>query len=129
MKISKSTKKILKYLLIAAIILCVLCCLLCFINDTREGAVAGRQELLLMHMNGCGHCVKLMPEWKKFTKLNKTSITTKAVETADDPSLAKKYGVEGYPTILLLGPDGKKKKTYNGDRTAQGLLDFCQQNS
>ena len=80
-------------------------------------------------MEGCPHCVKLMPEWDKFTKMNNTSITTKAVEKDDDRALVKRYGVEGFPTILLLDSNGKKLDTYNGPRNAQGLLDYCQQNN
>jgi len=98
-------------------------------NVNKEGLVTGRKELLLLHMEGCGHCVKLMPEWDKFTKMNDTPITTKAVEKDDDRSLVKKHDVKGFPTILLIDSKGDKLKTYNGDRTAKGLLDFCQQNS
>ena len=94
----------------------------------KEG-FKGRKELLLLHMEGCPHCVKLMPEWDKFKEMNDTSITTKVVEKDEDRSLVKKYGVEGFPTILLLDSNGNKLKTYNGPRTSQGLLDFCHQNS
>ena len=70
-----------------------------------------------------------MPEWDTFKEINNTPITTKAVEKDEDRSLVKRYGVEGFPTILLLDSNGNKLKTYNGPRTSQGLLDFCQQNS
>ena len=98
-------------------------------NGTIKEGFKGRKSLLLLHMEGCPHCVTLMPEWDKFTKMNNTSITTKAVEKDDDRALVKRYGVEGFPTILLLGSNGKKLDTYSGDRNAQGLLDYCQQNS
>jgi len=94
----------------------------------KEG-FKGRKELLLLHMEGCGHCVKLMPEWDKFTKMNDTSIKTKAVEKDEDSSLMKKYDVGGFPTILLLDSEGNKLDTYGGARTAKGLLDYCQQKS
>lgn len=89
----------------------------------------GRKTLLLLHMERCPHCVELMPEWKKFTKMNDTSIQTKSVEMNEDKSLVKKYDVEGFPTILLLNSNGDKIKTYEGPRTAEGLLEFCRQNS
>jgi len=41
----------------------------------------------------------------------------------------KRYGVEGFPTILLVDANGDKIKTYNGPRTSQGLLDFCHKNN
>ena len=94
----------------------------------REG-FEGRKELLLLHMEGCPHCVKLMPEWKKFISMNNTSIIPKAVEKDEDSSLVKKYNVTGFPTILLLDKNGIKLETYEGPRTAEGLLDFCKQNN
>ncbi len=98
-------------------------------NGTIKEGFKGRKSLLLLHMEGCPHCVTLMPEWDKFTKMNNTSITTKAVEKDDDRALVKRYGVEGFPTILLLDSNGKKLDTYGGARNAQGLLAYCQQNS
>jgi thioredoxin-related protein len=61
--------------------------------------------------------------------MNNTSIITKAIEKDEDRSLVKKYGVEGFPTILLLDSDGKKLDTYNGDRNAQSLLSYCKKNN
>ena len=52
-----------------------------------------------------------------------------AVEKDEDRSLVKRYGVEGFPTILLVDSNGDKIKTYNGPRTSQGLLDFCHENN
>jgi thiol-disulfide isomerase/thioredoxin len=85
----------------------------------------GNKELLLLHMNGCGHCEKLMPEWQQFTNNNNTNIKTRDVEMSEDPSLMDKYKVNGFPTILLLGENGKKLDTYDGPRTADGLLSYC----
>ena len=51
------------------------------------------------------------------------------MEKDDDRALVKRYGVKGFPTILLLDSNGKKLDTYGGPRTAKGLLDYCQQNS
>jgi len=91
---------------------------------TREG-FDGSKELLLLHMNGCGHCEKLMPEWKNFVANNDTNIKPRDVEMNEDPDLIKKYNVKGFPTILLLGENGKKLDTYDGPRTSDGLLNYC----
>ena len=130
MKISQCAKNLLTGFLISVIVFSLVGYVLSLTRNgsTKEG-FKGRKSLLLLHMEGCGHCEKLMPEWDKFTKMNNTSITTKAVEKDDDRALVKRYGVEGFPTILLLDSNGKKLDTYNGPRNAQGLLDYCQQNS
>jgi len=130
MKISQCAKNLLTGFLISVIVFSLVGYVLSLTRNgsTKEG-FKGRKSLLLVHMEGCGHCEKLMPEWDKFTKMNNTSITTKAVEKDDDRALVKRYGVEGFPTILLLDSNGKKLDTYSGDRNAQGLLAYCQQNS
>ena len=82
--------------------------------------------LLLLHMNGCGHCKKLMPEWDNFMRNNNNSgLIIKSVEMDEDPSLAKRYNVEGLPTILLLDENGEKIETYEGERTASALTEYA----
>jgi len=96
----------------------------------REG-YEGRKELLLLHMEGCPHCVKLMPHWSAASKENKTGISMRAVERKekDGPELCKKHNVTGFPTILLVGSDGNKIKDYSGERTKTGLMNFMTQNA
>jgi len=128
MKISKETKEYMMGLLVFIVVWNIIYPMLDFYKSRQEG-YTGKKSLLLLHMEGCSHCVKLMPEWDKFTNMNNTSITAKAVEKDDDRALVKRYGVQGFPTILLLDSNGKKLDTYSGDRNAQGLLAYCQQNS
>ena len=124
MKLTKSMKTVFTIFMVGIIFSMV------FMPHSRqEGMVKGRKELLLLHMEGCPHCVRLLPEWDNFTKMNDTNITTKSVERNDDQALVKRYGVKGFPTILLLDENGDKLKTYDGPRTVQGLLDFCHQNN
>jgi protein disulfide-isomerase A6 len=123
MKLTKSMKTVLYILLIGIIVNMLLK------SYVKKEGFKGRKALLLLHMEGCPHCVKLMPEWDKFTEMNDTSIATKSVEKDEDRSLVKRYGVEGFPTILLVDSNGDKIKTYNGPRTSQGLLDFCHKNN
>ena len=129
MKFSKAAKEFMISLLFFIIVWHIIYPAMVNFFKSRQEGFKGRKSLLLLHMEGCPHCVKLMPEWDKFTKMNNTSIIAKAVEKDDDRALVKRYGVEGFPTILLLDSNGKKLDTYGGPRNAQGLLDYCQQNS
>ena len=124
MKLTKSMKTVLTIFMVGIIFSMVF-----MPHSRKEGMVKGRKELLLLHMEGCPHCVNLLPEWDNFTNMNDTNITTKSVERNDDQALVKRYGVKGFPTILLLDENGNKLKTYDGSRTAQGLLDFCHENN
>ena len=103
--------------------------LVIFSSLTVKEGYTGASELLLLHMTGCPHCVKLIPEWQSFVSQNNTGIKTRSVEHSEDPALVKKYGVTGFPAILLLDSQGKKVKTYKGPRTSSGLLSFCEKNS
>lgn len=80
-----------------------------------------RKEIIFFHMHGCGHCIKMMPEWEKFSKSNSSGIPARKVESKEDPALVKKHGIRGFPTILLIGANGEKQDTYSGPRTADGL--------
>ena len=93
----------------------------------REGFEAA-SEILLLHMKGCPHCTKFIPEWEKFVSQNKTGIKARAVERQEDPALMKKHNVTGFPTVLLVDAKGNKVKEYKGPRTTEGLLSFCKSN-
>jgi thiol-disulfide isomerase/thioredoxin len=99
-----------------------------FIHHRIE-SFEGQKELLLLHMEGCPHCVKIMPDWKEAAAENGTAINMRALETKDDgaQTLIDKHGVTGFPTILLLG-NGEKLDTYEGERTKDGFLEYCKQN-
>ena len=108
------------------IVLAVIYLLFTNFNGLFEGFGEQPKEILLLHMNGCGHCKKMMPEWDEFVRNNNnTGLTTRAVEVDEDPSLSKKYQVSGFPTILLLGENGNKIETYEGERTAAGLTEYA----
>ena len=110
MKLTKSMKTVLTIFMAGIIFSMVF-----MPHSRKEGMVKGRKELLLLHMEGCPHCVKLLPEWDNFTNMNDTNITTKSVERNDDQALVKRYGVKGFPTILLLDENGNKLKTLQLD--------------
>ena len=85
----------------------------------------GKKEFVLLHMNGCPHCVKMLPEWKSAASENTTSINMKSLERNDDKAgeLISKNDVRSFPTMFLLG-GGKVLKRYGGGRKKQDFLDF-----
>jgi thioredoxin-like negative regulator of GroEL len=95
-----------------------------YMSKNREGLDSGK-ELVLVHMNNCGHCKKMMPEWKKCKKQNNTGIKIVDYEmnTTKGKDLVKKHNINGFPTILLI-ENGKKLDTYNGERTSESILEF-----
>ena len=93
-----------------------------------EGLANGDKKLVLFHMKGCGHCDSLMPDWDAFEKKNTSNIATQKLERTEAGGLLEKHKIDGFPTILLLDKNDNKVSAYNGERTTQGLIDFCNKN-
>lgn len=71
----------------------------------------------------CGHCQQLVPEYEKAANALKGVIKVGAVNADEHKELAGRYGVRGYPTIKIFSADKNKAEDYNGQRTAQGIVD------
>ena len=69
----------------------------------------------------CGHCKNLAPEYDKAASNLKGVAKVVAVDATQSPSVAQRYGVQGYPTIKVFGADKTKPEDYQGARTADGI--------
>jgi thiol-disulfide isomerase/thioredoxin len=106
-------------------------------NKVQEGLDNGGKdkECVFFHMNGCPHCVDMMPEWDNFVKKNNTdansTVSTRKIEKDDDSSnLGSKLGVSGYPTVYLIDKSTQSPiAEYKGERTSSGLMDFIKQHT
>ena len=92
-------------------------------NGYLEGLAGSDKKFIFFKMNGCPHCVKMEPEWAKFEKSNDSGIKCQAMEASANKQEAKKYGVSGFPSLLLVSGD-KVIDTYNGERNAEGFKKF-----
>ena len=75
--------KLLAAVCVPAILLIVLTVLTLYALSPRflAGYSGGQKQLLMLHMDGCPHCVTLMPEWDKFARMNSnTGVTARKVE-------------------------------------------------
>lgn len=71
----------------------------------------------------CGHCKALTPEYKKAATALKGIVRVGAVDADEHKSLGGQYGVKGFPTIKIFGSNKNKPEDFNGQRTAQGIVD------
>ncbi|CAK4662850.1 unnamed protein product [Aphanomyces euteiches] len=71
----------------------------------------------------CGHCKNLAPEWKKAAKALDGIVNVAAVDCDQHKDLAAKYGVKGFPTIKVFGENKRSPSDYQGQRTAQAIVD------
>jgi hypothetical protein len=92
-------------------------------------------EVDLLKRNGCIWCERLTPEWKKFVDMVKSDPNNSFIKVreyeASDPAydkrvMEKKYEIRGVPTIMV-NPKGGESVQYNGDRTAELILEFVKQ--
>jgi protein disulfide-isomerase-like protein len=79
----------------------------------------------------CGHCKKLEPEFvsaAKYFQNVREMIGFFKVDATIEKKLAKKYGVDGFPTILYVeNITASKYSIYEGARTAKGIKEFLKQ--
>ena len=80
-------------------------------------------SLVLFYADWCGHCKKMKPEWEKFEN-GQYGKYCKKYESKDITSeMSERYGVQGYPTILLL-KDGEVVQKYEGERNTNSFEEF-----
>jgi thiol-disulfide isomerase/thioredoxin len=82
--------------------------------------------LYMFGWKDCGHCKTAKPEFEKFKATIGDRVHCQYIEGPENPEMAKEYGVEGYPTFWFV--NGAKKMKYEGERTAEALQRFCEEN-
>jgi thiol-disulfide isomerase/thioredoxin len=88
-------------------------------------------SVVLIHSEGCGHCKRMMPAWKKAKAAAKAphkvvEVEAKDIQKGNVPAIAKKAAAatKSYPTIKAVDKDGNTVKDYDGDRSAASLKAF-----
>jgi protein disulfide-isomerase len=90
-----------------------------------QAQAKAEKKLVMLDFTGsdwCGWCIKLnnevfsKPEFAEYAKKNIVAVEVdfpnkkklSAEQKKANDALAKKYGIQGYPTIIVLDADGKK---------------------
>jgi len=84
-----------------------------------------KKQLIYFHWEKCGHCKDFNPIWDEFSANYKGPLELKKIETKDAGELTKRFGVNGYPTVILVDEMGKKNKEFKGKRTVESLDTFA----
>ncbi len=88
--------------------------------STFKPALPGPEALIVVGVDWCGHCQSFKPELKKIeSRLHPRVYWV----DGDKDSRARKWGVDGYPTILYHASAGGLYK-YDGPRNLQGIERF-----
>ncbi|KAG5476637.1 hypothetical protein CUR178_03810 [Leishmania enriettii] len=84
----------------------------------------GRAVMVEFYAPWCGHCKRLAPEYAALGAAYENSESAKEllvigkVDAVDEKALGKRFGIEGFPTILFFPPGSKKPEVYKGGRSA-----------
>ena len=92
-------------------------------------------QLLFFSVDWCPHCKVAQPEWDKLVSdYTDQPINGKVVEfvpydctteTAEIKSMTSQYGVDGYPTVILV-MNGKPPVKFDAKPTEASMLQFLQ---
>ncbi|XP_047490623.1 protein disulfide-isomerase A6 homolog [Penaeus chinensis] len=92
-------------------------------NFQREVLNSDAVWIIEFYAPWCGHCQRLVPEYTKAAQALSGVVKVGAINADEHRSLGGQYGVQGFPTIKIFGLDKKKPEDFNGQRTAQGIVD------
>ena len=89
----------------------------------------------LYYMNGCPHCERIMPAYKKFAaagqfETNGKKVKLRALEQAD-PSAGPEIearNITGFPTFVLSTAAGEFLE-YKGERSIEAMTQFIKENA
>ena len=95
-------------------------------DATIDQIVDGSSNVLLeFFAPWCGHCKNLAPEWQivgdLFTK-EADDVVIAAIDATESQESARKYGIQGFPTIKWFPKGSTDAEEYDGGRTADSIV-------
>ena len=93
------------------------------LTDNEIGMLKNKHGVVLFHMDGCGHCVNMMPDWNRVVTELKDNI-----EKFHQHGI--KPNVNGFPTVLYFNPSKlHSPEVYNKDRSYEEFKQWIMEKS
>lgn len=104
-----------------------------FAQEREQPLARRRMQLVYLHMNGCGWCVRFTPTWEAFVSAHGRELAALGVETlsfeaSSEGARAYRKHARAFPTVLLVAEGGEEVHKFEGDRTDAGLTAFLRDN-
>eukprot|EP00124_Ichthyophonus_hoferi_P001448 Ihof_evm3s76 gene=Ihof_evmTU3s76 len=74
----------------------------------------------------CGHCKSLAPIYEQVaaTFQSESKCIVASVDATTEEATAKRFGVEGFPTLKFFSTENKEGEAYGGGRSEEDLIKF-----
>lgn len=103
------------------------------LTDSTFSSIFSSQKMWMVafYAPWCGHCKHLLPEWNAAADSLKRSpqgknIVLAKIDATVNTEMARKYAIQGYPTIKVFSPGEKKNvEEYNGPRESRGIVEWA----
>ena len=117
----------LRLLLLAACANCARAEVLELTDANAEVELARKGPLFVkFYAPWCGHCKKLAPTWDALAQADGLGSTRIAkVDCTKESELKSRFGIRGYPTLIVLADKGKQMRRHTGGRTVEALKSFA----
>lgn len=101
-------------------------------DDTFDDLVLNSGDVWMVEFYApwCGHCKALAPEWEQAASDLKGTVKLAALDATANEQKAAEYGIRGFPTIKVFGPNAASPsdaQDYPGARTASAISSFALQ--
>ena len=95
-------------------------------DDSAKIMSSDKPCIIFFYAPWCGHCKTAKPEFEKLMQMAKGKAHMIDCDAHQD--IAQKYDVKGFPTIRYYpkGPKNGNPREYQGNRTAEDMMDFMQ---
>eukprot|EP00177_Eucheuma_denticulatum_P001442 GFKZ01002599.1.p1 GENE.GFKZ01002599.1~~GFKZ01002599.1.p1 ORF type:complete len:543 (-),score=145.51 GFKZ01002599.1:1117-2721(-) len=97
------------------------------LTDTNFDAVIAKEKLVFVKFFApwCGHCQSMAADFEKSAAALKGVAVLADVDATKEEELAKKFNIEGFPTLKLFA-DGEEIVDYSGGRDSDSMVRFVE---
>ena len=98
-----------------------------FQNMNENFENSDKPNMVLFYAPWCPHCKSMMGDWEKLRNRVGNKVEVVKVNCDEQPEMAEKHDVKGFPTIILF-KDGRKIH-FEGSRNLENFTKFVKENN